>query len=130
MIILRIAAAALALATLGVADAVKAQAPLGEDPLASRYFTIEWSSAADRAPATTKISGYVNNRYGLTMAEIRLVVEMLDDSQAVVARRYEWLGRNVGPFSRSYFEVRKLPPAAGYRVAVHSYTIVESQPFL
>ena len=127
---LRIAAALLTLATLGVPASGRAQAPLGEDPLASRYFTIEWSSTPDRSPATTKISGYVNNRRGMTMAEIRLVVEMLDASEAVVARRYEWLGRNVGPFSRSYFEVRKLPPAAAYRVAVHSYTIVESQPFL
>ena len=128
--IIRLGAACLVFATLTMPLVTPAQAPLGEDPLASRYFTIEWSSTADRSPATTKISGYVNNRYGQTMAEIRLVVEMLDASEAVVARRYEWLGRNVGPFSRSYFEVRKLPPAAGYRVAVHSYTIVESQPFL
>jgi hypothetical protein len=115
-------AAALVAAALGIPGAARSQAVLGEDPLAPRYFSIEW--ALD--PANANISGYVYNQYGQTMGAVRLVVEMLDGEQNVQSRRYEWLGRPLSPFSRSYFQVKKLPPATSYRVAVNSYTIIES----
>lgn len=121
----RIVVALVALVTLAIPAVTRSQAPLGEDPVASRYFTIDWQLDQKRADRTS-ISGYVHNQYGQPMTAIRLVVEMLDDSQTVVSRRYEWLGRSLGPFSRSYFEIGKLPPAAGYRVAVHAFTIIES----
>jgi hypothetical protein len=121
-------AVALALVALAVPAVTRSQAPLGEDPVASRYFTIEWQLDQKRADRTN-ISGYVHNQYGQPMTAIQLVIEMLDGSQAVVSRRYEWLGRTLGPFSRSYFEIGKLPPAAGYRVAVHSFSILQGSTF-
>ena len=120
----RIAVALVALVALAVPAVTRSQAPLGEDPVASRYFTIDWQLDQKRADRTS-VSGYVHNQYGQSMTAIQLVVEMLDGSQTVVSRRYEWLGRTLGPFGRSYFEIGKLPPAAGYRVAVHAFSILQ-----
>ena len=120
----RIAVALLAVAALAIPAVTRSQPTLGEDPVAPRYFTIEWQVDKTRADRTS-ISGYVQNQYGQPMTSIRLVIEMLDGSEGVVARRYEWLGRSLGPFSRSYFEIGKLPPAAGYRVAVNAFSIIQ-----
>ena len=99
------------------------QTPLGEDPLAPRYFDIDWT--LDRTRANT-ISGYVYNKYGQAMGSVQLVVELLDSSESVIGRRYEWLGRTLTAGTRSYFQVKQLPPAVSYRVAVHAYTILEN----
>ena len=116
----RIAVALVALLALAVPAVTSSQAVLGEDPVASHYFTIEWQLDQKQT-----ISGYVQNQYGQPMAAVRLVVEMLDGSQTVVGRRYEWLGRELAPFTRSYFQISKLPPAASYRVAVNSFSILQ-----
>jgi hypothetical protein len=120
-----VAAALVTLVALAVPAVTRSQAPLGEDPLAPRYFTIDWQLDQKRADRTN-ISGYVHSQYGQTLGSVRLVVEMLDASQTVVGRRYEWLGRELAPFSRSYFEIGKLPPAASYRVAVNSFSIIQT----
>lgn len=82
-------------------------------------FRIEWDVAAPG-----RISGRIHNEYQRPATAIRVLVEALDRSNRVVARKYEWVGGDIAALSDRFFEVRDVPPADHYRVSVHSYEIL------
>ncbi|MBI4636098.1 MAG: hypothetical protein HY727_07070 [Candidatus Rokubacteria bacterium] len=113
------------LATLLLATPGAAQTDFGGGDPRERYFKLDWTVETPKA-ASPRITGYVYNEYGRPAAEVRLLIEAFNTSDKVIAQRYEWVPGLVPALARAYFEVRGLPPAARYRVRVHSYTFVES----
>jgi hypothetical protein len=86
-------------------------------PAGGNLFKLEWTVDPPRN-ATRRITGYVYNEYGSTAGTVQLLVQGLDPSGAVTARKIVWVVGGVPGFSRSYFEVGKLPPADHYQVTV------------
>ena len=89
-----------------------------------RYFRLDWTGQA--VPGGMAIDGYIYNTYGSSAANVRVLAQALDATDGVIAQRIEWVQGVVPNFSRSYFRVAALPPAAAYRVTVWSFDIIES----
>lgn len=89
-----------------------------------RYFAVEWETFDQRGQS--HLGGYVVNRYGSPASRIQLLVDSLDASGQIVAQRIEWLGGDVGPFSRRYFEVAVPQPASSYRVSVFAFDVLQT----
>ena len=89
-----------------------------------RYFRLEWTGQA--VPAGMAIDGYIYNTYGSPAGNVRVLAQALDATDGVIAQRIEWVSGVVPNFSRSYFRVPALPPAAAYRVTVWSFDIIDS----
>jgi hypothetical protein len=82
---------------------------------------VEWSASEDRRGRPV-VSGYVyNRRAGVYAIAVRLRVEALDGSGAVVGSSTGYVMGDVPPSSRSYFEVRAPVKAPSYRVTVDSF---------
>jgi hypothetical protein len=102
----------------GSAD-VAAQRLTPHVPTWQHYFTVSWETFDRRG--RPHLSGYVVNQYGSPAGRIQLLVESLDSSGQIVAQGVEWLGGDVGPFQRRYFEVPVPQPASSYRVSVFAF---------
>ena len=89
-----------------------------------RYFRLDWSGQA--TPRGMEIDGYIYNTYGSPAANVRVLAQALDPKDEVIAQTIEWVPGVVPNFSRSYFKVSALPPAAAYRVTVWSFDIVDT----
>jgi len=126
----RIAVTSLAIVMMAPAAATPratAQSDFGA-PL-QRWFRLEWTvSGEDASPR--RVTGFIHNDYGTSAGEVRLLVEALDRSGRIVDRRYQWIPGSLPPLSRTYFDVKGLPPADSYRVSVHSFNIYESTGWL
>ena len=73
-----------------------------------------------------RVFGYVVNTYDYFAGQVQVMVEAFDEQGQVMHRRFAWVVGGVPPGNRTYFEVRNLPPAAGYRVTVPYYTWQDS----
>jgi hypothetical protein len=89
---------------------------------ADAYVTAEWQP--DERRGRPVISGYVTNRHGLPLRNVRLWVESLD-AGGRAATQIGYVNGYVNPGSRVYFEVPLTAKAAGYRVSVLSFDIVQ-----
>lgn len=89
-----------------------------------QYFKVEWQ-AGDRAGKPV-VYGKIHNDWGLPAANLRLLVDGLDASGAVVAQRVEWLGGMLTPGTRAQFEVHMPQAAHSYRVSVFAFDWVEA----
>lgn len=89
-----------------------------------RYFTVSWETF--ERGGRPHLSGYVVSQYGVTAQRVQLLVESLDASGGVTAQRVEWLGGDVAPFSRRYFEVPVPRPASSYRVGVFAFDFLQA----
>ena len=89
-----------------------------------RYFTVSWETFERRG--RPHLSGYVVNKYGSPASRIQLLVESLDSSGQVLEQRVEWLGGDVGPFSRRYFEVAVPQPALKYQVSIFAFDVLQA----
>lgn len=89
-----------------------------------RYFAVSWE-AFERG-GRPHLGGYVTNQYGAPAWRVQLLVEGLDSSGQIVAQRIEWLGGDVGPFSRRYFEVSVPGPASSYRVRIFAFDFLQT----
>ena len=69
-----------------------------------------------------RVSGYVVNTYYYFATQVQVLVEAFDERGVLLERRFSWVLGGVPPSHRTYFEVRKLPPAERYRVTVPYYT--------
>jgi hypothetical protein len=92
------------------------------DPAWTTWFRLEWALETE-PQGTRRITGYVHNDYGEAASEVMLLAQALDASGGVVHQRIEWVMGKVPPLSRTYFEVRRLPPAERYRVSVWRYSL-------
>jgi hypothetical protein len=90
-----------------------------------QHFKLEWT--VDSAPGgKRRLSGYVTKQSGGHAEPMRLLVQALDASGAVVERRIWAIPGGVGGSQRAYFEIRDLPPAHEYRVSVWDYSLIQS----
>jgi hypothetical protein len=109
--------AALAPLSLGAACApVPAQA-LGAASTVDPRIRLDWQVGAARGGRPV-IQGYVYNDYGRPASDVRLLVETLDPSGAVIARHVGFIRGVVQLNDRAYFELPIRAPGASYRVSV------------
>ena len=72
-------------------------------PGGDQYFAIDWEPGERKgAPVLT---GTLTNRYGATAIRVQLLVEALDDNGNVTSQKVVWLGTDIAPFDRTYFEI-------------------------
>jgi hypothetical protein len=90
-----------------------------------RYFTLQWTAEPEHQ-ASRRLDGYVYNRYGEYAADVRLLVQARDASDAVVDQRIVWVPAGVGGFGRAYFDAGKLPAADHYQVFVWDYRLIQA----
>lgn len=108
---------ALTLAAL-LAGAAPAGAQIYAPQTLERYFRLEWQVTRERkGPA---IWGYVYNNGAQSAARMRLQIERLDASGAVVGSSTVWVLGDVPMGNRAYFRA-SVPEAASYRVQVLSF---------
>jgi hypothetical protein len=110
-----------ALATVeGVAGQALAPLVIGWE----RFFTLTWEGWQDRGQPM--VGGYIKNEAGFPARRVQLLVEALDASGRVTGQRVGWLGSDLTPGMRAYFEAPAPAPAATYRVSVFAYDWVQS----
>ena len=88
-----------------------------------QYFTLEWQTS--RRGNQPVVQGYIRNEWGFAAANMRLLVEGTEPSGRLVGQRLIWLGGQLMPGTRAYFET-SMPPAPSYRVRVFSYDWIQS----
>lgn len=111
----------LALTAVCLVAAVPAVAQVANGDGTDRWLKLHWTLEG-RA-----ISGRISNEYIQPADKVRLVVEGLDAANRVIDKRYEWVPGVVPALGNRYFEVRVVPGADHYRVAVDSYTFILSR---
>ena len=127
----RVAVVALVVTACGVTtyDAASTASLTTLIPGWERYFAVEWTAAPEPG-GLRRLDGYVFNRYGEYAADVRLLVQALDASGAVVDQRVVWGPTGVGGFGRAYFNARHLPAADHYRVSVWDYRLIQGASLL
>ncbi len=88
-----------------------------------QFFSLEWQ-ASPRGNQRI-VQGYIKNNWGLAAANMRLLVEALEPPDRLVSHRISWLGGQLTPGTRAYFET-SMPPAPTYRVRVFAYDWIQS----
>jgi len=83
-------------------------------------FVIEWGTAQNTRHEPL-IAGYVTNKAGGGVNNIRMQVEALDANGQVIETETALAPGHVGGFGRTYFEVPLKKEGAGYRVKVLSW---------
>ena len=88
-------------------------------------FKLEWS--VESVPdSTRRLRGYITSQHGEHAEPVRLLVQAVDASGAVVERRLWSIPGGVNGFQRAYFEIPGLAPAHAYRVSVWDYSFRQS----
>jgi hypothetical protein len=107
-------------ATLAAPGSLGAPAPAGAVVAPSEFdarIRLDWQAGTSRR-GRPLIQGYVLNDHGRSAANVRLLVETLDGSGAVVARTPGFVHGVVQFKDRAYFEVPLKAAGAAYRVTV------------
>ena len=90
-----------------------------------RWFKVDWTVESDTAGAR-RLDGHVENVSGRPVTSVQLLIQSLDAGGNLVAQQRQWLGGDLPSGARQYFAVRRLAPAAQYRVSVWSYNAIET----
>jgi hypothetical protein len=90
-----------------------------------RFFTLRWTAEPEHG-GSRRLDGYVYSRYGEYAADMRLLVQARDASDAVVDQRIVWVPAGVGGFGRAYFDAGHLPAADHYQVFVWDYRLIQA----
>jgi hypothetical protein len=88
-------------------------------------FMLEWTVEAPPG-GPRRLSGYITGQRAGHAEPVRLLVQALDPSGAVVERRIWAIPGGVNGLQRAYFEIPDLPPAHDYRLFVWDYTLTQS----
>ena len=80
-------------------------------------FVVEWGTAQTQKHEPL-VAGYVTNKAGGGVNNVRMLVEALDAQGQVIDTATALVPNYVGGFDRSYFEVPLRKPGVGYRVTV------------
>jgi len=88
-----------------------------------QFFKLEWEPGARNDRPVVR--GYIKNEAGMTAANVRLLAEGLDPSGLLVSQTVSWLGTDLSPGMRAYFEVPVERPAPAYRVSVFAFDFVQ-----
>ncbi len=92
--------------------------PIHADATVGQYFHLQWEATAGaRGP---QIAGYVENVSDLPVDRMRLLVERLDASGAVMGSTTTWVMGSVAARHRNYFTTH-VPSAPAYRVRILTF---------
>ena len=92
--------------------------PIHATATVDQYFRLQWEATPGaRGP---EIAGYVENVSDLPVDRMRLLVERLDASGAVMGSTTTWVMGSVAARHRNYFTTR-VPSAAAYRVRILTF---------
>jgi hypothetical protein len=83
-----------------------------------RFFTIDWQPGERKGKPI--VSGWVVNNYGIAATRVQLLVEGLGADGRVISQEVAWLGQDISPFQRRYFEL-PAPRSPNVRVSVFAY---------
>jgi hypothetical protein len=111
--------ATMVLVALGAGGLVRPAAALEAASTVDRRIRLDWEVKVARGGRAV-IRGYVYNDNGRPAADVRLLVETLDGSGAVIARDIGFVREVVQFNDRAYFEVPLRTTGASYRVSVTS----------
>ena len=89
------------------------------------WLGLEWTAQAQ--PNGQSIDGYVVNKYGAAIYQVRLLAQALDARGEVVSQNISWVQGTVPAMQRAYFKVPELPQADRYRVSVWAFEVVQSK---
>src|SRR5262249_57645921 len=84
-----------------------------------KYFTIDWENG--KYQGKSSVRGYVSNRWGRAATDVHVKVEGLDAAGTVTSTTIDQGLGDVGPGSRSYFEIL-VPPPPNYRLSLPTST--------
>jgi hypothetical protein len=87
-----------------------------------RKFALDWQ-ATPESGGTQRVHGHLVSTYGRTAEPVRLLVQGLDTSGALVDQRIAWVPGGVGALGSAYFEILHLPAADHYRMTIWDYSI-------
>jgi hypothetical protein len=90
-----------------------------------RYFSLQWTAEPSR-DGSRQVDGYITSKYGEYAADMRILVQARDASDAIVTQRIVPVTTGVGGFGRAYFDVRHMPAADHYQVFVWDYRLIQS----
>jgi len=88
---------------------------------AEQIFTIDYSKQPVPRGGWA-VEGYVNNSSRYLMSGVRLRVQVVDESGAVIGESFDWVYGNVPASGRAYFTVSIPKRGADYRITVVSFT--------
>jgi hypothetical protein len=92
--------------------------PIHVDDTFERYFRLEWQATPGaRGP---EIAGYVENVGNVPVDRMRLTIERLDATGAVIGSSTTWVMGVVTPNHRNYFTTR-VAAAPAYRVRILTF---------
>jgi hypothetical protein len=111
--------ATMVLVALGAGSPVRPAVALEAASTVDQRIRLDWGVKVGRGGRSV-IQGYVYNDNGRPAADVRLLVETLDASGAVVARDIGFVRQVVQFNDRAYFEVPLKATGASYRVSVTS----------
>jgi hypothetical protein len=83
-----------------------------------RFFTIDWQPGERNGKPI--VSGWVVNTRGAAATRVQLLVEGLGAEGKVISQEVAWLGQDIPPFNRTYFEL-PAPRSPNSRVSVFAY---------
>jgi hypothetical protein len=89
-----------------------------------QFFTLDWQPGERKGKPI--VHGRISNTWGMPATNIRLLVEAFDGAGRPVAQNVEWLGTQLGPGVRAYFEVPAPANAPTYRVRVFAFDWVQA----
>src|SRR5687767_568431 len=93
-----------------------------------QFFKLDWQT--DQRGGRPVVSGHIMNDWGFSARKVQLLVEGLDGTGTVVGQRVSWLGSELTPGTRAYFEEPVPPagsaPATAYRVSVFAWDWVQA----
>ncbi len=89
------------------------------------WLGLEWTAQAK--PNGQEIDGYVLNKYGSSIHNVRLLAQALDGRGDVVGQSISWVPGTVPGLQRAYFRIPVLPQADRYRLTVWAFDIVQSK---
>jgi hypothetical protein len=85
-----------------------------------RYFTV---TVEGSAPG--RVAGWISNEWGFPARRIQLLVEGLDAAGQVTGQRVAWLGHDLAPGARAFFQA-PAPPGTSHRVSVFAFDWVQA----
>jgi hypothetical protein len=112
------ARAGVALVLILLAARTGSAGPAHVDDTFDRYFRLEWQATS--AAQGSEIAGYVENLGNVPVDRMRLTIDHLDASGAVVDSATTWVMGTVVPNHRSSFTAR-VAPAPAYRVRILTF---------
>jgi hypothetical protein len=103
-----------------------AQGPVRYTPLVvgwERFFVV--TSQTTQVGGQARVSGQVLNDWGFPARRIQLLIDALDASGQITGQSVVWLGYDLGPGSRGYFDV-PAPPGTRHRVSIFAFDWVQT----